>query len=271
MGRRRRAGPVPPAWSWSPCPGDPGRCTTLDPHGADVVVPGGATRADSVRCGLDAVPDDAAVIVVHDAARPLASPALFAAVIAAVTDGGADGAVPGVPPSDTIKTVDESGRVTGTLDRDRLVAVQTPQAFRAAVLRRAHDGAPVAGATDDAMLVESMGGTVQRRPRRAAATSRSRTPTTSTPPSACWRRGPDEHAHRPGHRRPPLLRGPAPPAGAGRRRDRGRPGPGRRTATPTPCATPWPTRCWAPWAWATWAGTSPTPTPSGRAPTASPC
>ena len=133
---------------------------TLDPHGADVVVPGGGTRADSVRCGLDAVPDEAEVIVVHDAARPLAPPALFAAVIAAVTEGGADGAVPGVPPSDTIKTVDESGKVTGTLDRERLVAVQTPQAFRAGVLRRAHDGAPVAGATDDAMLVESMGGTV---------------------------------------------------------------------------------------------------------------
>ena len=66
-------------------------------HGADAVVPGGATRADSVRCGLAAVPDDAEVIVVHDAARPLASPALFAAVIAAVTDGGADGAVPGRP------------------------------------------------------------------------------------------------------------------------------------------------------------------------------
>ncbi len=133
----------------------------LDPHGADLVVPGGGTRADSVRCGLTAVPDDAEVILVHDAARPLASPDLFAAVIAAVTDGGADGAVPGVPPSDTIKTVDESGRVTGTLDRASLVAVQTPQAFRADVLRRAHDGAPVTGATDDAMLVESMGGTVR--------------------------------------------------------------------------------------------------------------
>ena len=132
-----------------------------EPHGADVVVTGGATRADSVRCGLAAVPADADVIVVHDAARPLASPALFAAVIEAVVDGGADGAVPGVPPSDTIKAVDESGRVTSTLDRATLVAVQTPQAFRADVLRRAHDGAPMAGATDDAMLVEALGGTVQ--------------------------------------------------------------------------------------------------------------
>jgi 2-C-methyl-D-erythritol 4-phosphate cytidylyltransferase len=131
----------------------------IDPHGADIVVPGGATRADSVRCGLAAVPADAAVIVVHDAARPLASPGLFAAVIAAVRDGGADGAVPGVPVSDTIKAVDTSGRVTGTLDRATLVAVQTPQAFGAAKLRRAHDGAP-AGATDDAMLVEASGGTV---------------------------------------------------------------------------------------------------------------
>jgi 2-C-methyl-D-erythritol 4-phosphate cytidylyltransferase len=123
-------------------------------------VPGGATRADSVRCGLAAVPADAAVIVVHDAARPLASPELFGAVIAAVTDGGADGAVPGVPVSDTIKAVDESGRVTGTLDRAALVAVQTPQAFGAAALRRAHAGGVTAGATDDAMLVEATGGTV---------------------------------------------------------------------------------------------------------------
>ncbi len=129
-------------------------------HGADVVVPGGATRADSVRCGLAAVPADAEVIVVHDAARPLASPALFAAVIGAVADGGADGAVPGVPPSDTIKAVDDSGQVTSTLDRARLVAVQTPQAFRAASLRRAHEGAPP-GATDDAVLVEARGGTVR--------------------------------------------------------------------------------------------------------------
>jgi 2-C-methyl-D-erythritol 4-phosphate cytidylyltransferase len=129
-------------------------------HGADAVVTGGPTRADSVRCGLAAVPADATVIVVHDAARPLASPELFATVVAAVIDGGADGAVPGVPPSDTIKAVDESGRVTSTLDRATLVAVQTPQAFGAAQLRRAHDGASTT-ATDDAMLVEVLGGTVQ--------------------------------------------------------------------------------------------------------------
>jgi len=137
-----------------------GGAGTPDPHGADVVVPGGATRADSVRCGLAAVPAEAEVIVVHDAARPLASPALFHAVIAAVTGGGADGAAPGVTPSDTIKVVDESGRVTDTLDRDRLVAIQTPQAFRAGALRRAHAQPAPAGATDDAMLIEARGGTV---------------------------------------------------------------------------------------------------------------
>jgi 2-C-methyl-D-erythritol 4-phosphate cytidylyltransferase len=133
-----------------------------EPHGADVVVTGGVTRADSVRCGLAAVPSEAAVIVVHDAARPLASPSLFAAVIEAVAGAGADGAVPGVPPSDTIKTVDASGKVITTLDRTTLVAVQTPQAFQADVLRRAHGGAAeTAGVTDDAMLVEALGGTVR--------------------------------------------------------------------------------------------------------------
>ncbi len=131
-----------------------------DSHGADAVVAGGRTRADSVRCGLAAVPDDAEVVVVHDAARPLASPRLFAAVIAAVGAGGVDGAVPGLPPSDTIKAVDGAGNVTSTLDRSTLVAVQTPQAFRAGVLRRAHEQAGP-GATDDAMLVEALGGTVR--------------------------------------------------------------------------------------------------------------
>ncbi len=138
----------------------PATTDVVDLHGADAVVTGGATRAESVRCGLAAVPADAEVIVVHDAARPLASPALFDAVLDAVDGGGADGAVPGIPPSDTIKAVDESGRVTSTLDRATLVAVQTPQAFRAAVLRRAHEQAP-SSATDDAMLVEALGGRVQ--------------------------------------------------------------------------------------------------------------
>lgn len=123
-----------------------------------VAVAGGPTRSASVRAGLEAVPADAAVIVVHDAARPLAGPALFERVIAAVR-AGADGAVPGVPVADTIKRVDPSvGVVLETLDRPALRAVQTPQAFAAAVLRRAH--ADRADATDDAALVEAAGGRV---------------------------------------------------------------------------------------------------------------
>lgn len=119
-------------------------------------VAGGATRAASVRAGLAAVPMTAEIVVVHDAARPLAADALFAAVIDAVRDG-ADGAVPGLAVADTIKRVDGC-RVVATVPRDELVAVQTPQAFRAASLRAAHgtngDG------TDDAALVEADGGTV---------------------------------------------------------------------------------------------------------------
>ena len=140
-------------------------------HGADVVVLGGATRADSVRCGLAAVPPEAEVIVVHDAARPLATTETFASVLAALDEDGVAGVVPGLSPSDTIKAVDAGGNVTETLDRSTLVAVQTPQAFRAAVLRSAHardsgvggsgDRAAAAPATDDAMLVEAGGGRVR--------------------------------------------------------------------------------------------------------------
>ncbi len=120
-------------------------------------VGGGATRAESVRNGLAAVPAEATIVCVHDAARPLASPALFEAVVDAVA-GGADGAVPAVAVTDTVKVVDAAGVVLDTLDRTTLVAVQTPQAFRAAVLRRAHAGGPEA--TDDAALVERAGGRV---------------------------------------------------------------------------------------------------------------
>jgi 2-C-methyl-D-erythritol 4-phosphate cytidylyltransferase len=116
----------------------PGRTTDGD-HGADLVVEGGATRTQSVRRGLAAVPQTAEVIVVHDAARPLAPDALFREVIAAVTSGGAGGAIPGL--------------------RDTLVAVQTPQAFAADLLRRAH--AAGTEATDDAALVEALGATVR--------------------------------------------------------------------------------------------------------------
>lgn len=128
---------------------------------ADVAVTGGDERADSVRAALAVIDEDAAVIVVHDAARPLASAELHQRVVAAV-HAGADAAIPAVPVTDTIKRIehDAAGRavVTETPDRATLVAVQTPQAFRAELLRRAH--ATSAGATDDAALVEAIGATV---------------------------------------------------------------------------------------------------------------
>jgi 2-C-methyl-D-erythritol 4-phosphate cytidylyltransferase len=120
--------------------------------GADRVVAGGTTRSSSVRAGLAAVPGDADVIVVHDGARPLAGAELFARVVEAVRED-ADAAVPAVEVTDTLRH-----RSGGAVDRDGLVAVQTPQAFRAAVLRRAHAAAPEA--TDDASLVEAAGGKV---------------------------------------------------------------------------------------------------------------
>jgi 2-C-methyl-D-erythritol 4-phosphate cytidylyltransferase len=102
------------------------------------------------------VPDDADVVVVHDAARPNASAALWRAVVDAVL-AGADAAVPALPVTDTLKRVD-GAVVVGTVARDGLVGVQTPQAFGAGVLRAAH--ATGGSATDDAALVEAAGGRV---------------------------------------------------------------------------------------------------------------
>lgn len=116
-------------------------------------VAGGATRSESVRAGLAAVPAAATIICVHDAARPLADVDIYRRVIDAVV-AGADAAIPAVPVTDTIKVV-RNGVVESTPDRSTLVAVQTPQAFRAAVLRAAHDGGDAS--TDDAALVEAMG------------------------------------------------------------------------------------------------------------------
>ena len=126
--------------------------------GADQVVAGGASRAESVRAGLVAVPDDAAIIVVHDAARPLASAGLFRSVVAAVRAPGVDGAIPVVPVTDTLKQV-IGDTVEHNVDRDGLVAVQTPQAFEAAALRNAHGTG--GEATDDAGLLEDLGATVR--------------------------------------------------------------------------------------------------------------
>ena len=119
---------------------------------ADLVVAGGATRSASVRAGLAALPDEAEVILVHDAARPVPVPGVWHRVRAAIA-AGADAAVPAVPVADTLR---ELGG--GTVDRSRLVAVQTPQAFRASVLRSAHAGEPEG--TDDASLIEAVGGRV---------------------------------------------------------------------------------------------------------------
>jgi 2-C-methyl-D-erythritol 4-phosphate cytidylyltransferase len=129
----------------------PDRAGDAEPQ-ADAVAAGAATRSGSVRAGLDRVPASAEVVVVHDGARPLAGPDLFGAVVDAVR-AGADAAVPGVPVSDTLRS-----RGGGVVDRDGVVAVQTPQAFRAAALRAAH--ARGAEATDDASLVEAGGGKV---------------------------------------------------------------------------------------------------------------
>jgi 2-C-methyl-D-erythritol 4-phosphate cytidylyltransferase len=124
---------------------------------ADQVVAGGDTRSASVRAGLAALASSIDVVVVHDAVRPLASPALFRAVVDAVIDG-ADAAVPGRAVSETVKRAGAAGEVTATVDREGLYLVQTPQAFRAGALRAAHAGG--ADATDDAGLVESAGGRV---------------------------------------------------------------------------------------------------------------
>lgn len=130
-------------------------------HGVAVCA-GGETRSASVRAGLAAVPAAAQVILVHDAARPLAPPSLFQRVIGAVRTR-ADGVIPAVPVTDTIKELagDPVGGLLGapvgrTLDRSRLFAVQTPQGFAAAALRAAHEGEPEA--TDDAALIEAAGG-----------------------------------------------------------------------------------------------------------------
>ncbi|MFZ4718412.1 MAG: 2-C-methyl-D-erythritol 4-phosphate cytidylyltransferase [Ilumatobacteraceae bacterium] len=120
-------------------------------------VAGGATRSESVRNGLAHVPADATVVCVHDAARPFAGADVFDRVIVAVLDG-ADAAIPGVPVTDTIKQIDINGAVVHTPPRAELSAVQTPQAFRAEVLRAAH--ASGQEATDDAALVEALGGRV---------------------------------------------------------------------------------------------------------------
>ncbi|MBF6332758.1 2-C-methyl-D-erythritol 4-phosphate cytidylyltransferase [Nocardia transvalensis] len=117
------------------------------------VVTGGSERTDSVRAGLAAAPE-ATHVLVHDAARALTPPSLIARVVAELR-AGSRAVVPGVPVADTIKSVDSDGEVTGTPDRSVLRAVQTPQGFRAQLLREAY--AHDVPATDDAGLVERLG------------------------------------------------------------------------------------------------------------------
>ncbi len=136
-----------------------------------VGVRGGAVRSESVREALAAAKEggaDADVVLVHDAARPLLTPALAEAVIAAVQAPHVDAAIAAVPTSDTIKRV-RDGIVLETLPRSELWAVQTPQAFRREALERAL-AAPadvLAQATDDASLIERAGGAVTIVPSTA--------------------------------------------------------------------------------------------------------
>lgn len=121
------------------------------------VVAGGRTRSASVRAGLAEVPEDAEVVVIHDAAHPLASPALFRAVIAAVRDG-ADAVMAGLPIVETVKRVAD-GHVVGGVPRDDLVLSQTPHAFAPAALRAAHAGH--ADVAEDTVAVGAAGGRVR--------------------------------------------------------------------------------------------------------------
>ena len=122
------------------------------------VVAGGDSRSESVRLALAEVPGDAAVALVHDAARPLVSDTVIERVLAPLSEGW-DGVVPALPVSDTVKKV-QHDQVVETLPRDELVAVQTPQAFVASALRDALTG-DLAGASDCASLVEARGGRVK--------------------------------------------------------------------------------------------------------------
>lgn len=120
-------------------------------------VTGGQTRSESVRNALAQVPEGAAVVLVHDAARPLVSEEVIERVVTALEDGW-DGVVPSLPVSDTVKRV-EGEAVAETIDREGLVIVQTPQAFLVDVLRRAVESG--GEASDCAALVEAGGGRVR--------------------------------------------------------------------------------------------------------------
>ncbi|OBI18091.1 2-C-methyl-D-erythritol 4-phosphate cytidylyltransferase [Mycobacterium sp. E2327] len=124
------------------------------------VVAGGADRTESVRLALSALPTSAEFVLVHDAARALTPPGLIVRVVDALRSGHA-AVVPALPLSDTIKAVDANGVVLGTPERAGLRTVQTPQGFATDLLLRAYERAGTADFTDDASLVEHVGGQVQ--------------------------------------------------------------------------------------------------------------
>ena len=143
------------------------RAEVVAPLGATkviAVVPGGDTRQNSVASGLAAVPGEATLIAIHDGARPLVTPAIIDAAFDALeADLALDGIVVGHPSYDTLKSVDADGRIVGTPDRASLWAAQTPQVFRAALLREAcaRGVTDAILATDDSTLVERVGGVVR--------------------------------------------------------------------------------------------------------------
>lgn len=139
------------------------RALVAGPGAPVTVVPGAASRSESVREGLGAVPADAGRVMVHDAARPLVEDALVAAVLGALD--GVDGAIAAAPVVDTLKRADAEGLIGGTVAREDLWAAQTPQAFHAPALRDAIAAAGRAGtlaaSTDCASIVEAAGGRVR--------------------------------------------------------------------------------------------------------------
>jgi 2-C-methyl-D-erythritol 4-phosphate cytidylyltransferase len=126
-----------------------------------LVVPGGDSRSESVARALVETPDDVEVVVVHDAARPLVTPELLDRCVSQLERWGCDGVVAAARAVDTVKEADAGGHVIATLARERLWAVQTPQAFRARSLARALGNGDLARAYDDAQLVEATGGDVR--------------------------------------------------------------------------------------------------------------
>ena len=147
------------------CSPPPGWLANWDPRIR--IVPGGETRGDSVRAALHALPDDLSVIAVHDAARPLITGSIIDRCLAEVREGR--GAVAGWPAVDTLKEVDEQGRILATPDRDRFWHAQTPQVFPRRLLLDAYRHALETGIreTDDAALVEAFGGEIVMVPGSA--------------------------------------------------------------------------------------------------------